>query len=261
MKVKINEKKLVKFNLYMSCVLLVAFVLMLVATTVAYFSDTQKMTNTFTSGNVQLMLSEAAVKPDANGNLIEDPNSTRIFGSDTNTVHNYGCVFPGQSIFKDPTIANTGDDDEWIAAKVTLTDGAGDLTRIMGYEGYEDIDIEILLSGGLLAENVHVGTWNGIEYVCHNDRYAMIQIPDPSNSKFEFYFLMLQPLKKGESVVLFDHISFPEKWSGEAMQNIADLKIEIQAYGVQTYQLDSCLAAMTKAFPTHFPFQQYVNKP
>ena len=89
----------------------------------------------------------------------------------------------------------------------------------------------------------------------------MIQIPDPSNSKFEFYFLMLQPLKKGESVVLFDHISFPEKWSGEAMQNIADLKIEIQAYGVQTYQLDSCLAAMTKAFPTHFPFQQYVNKP
>ena len=78
MKVKINEKKLVKFNLYMSCVLLVAFVLMLVATTVAYFSDTQKMTNTFTSGNVKLMLSEAAVKPDANGNLtLTAPDSGR----------------------------------------------------------------------------------------------------------------------------------------------------------------------------------------
>ena len=260
MKIKVDEKKIVKFNLYMSCILLLLFILMLVATTVAYFSDTSKVTNTFTSGNVRLALSESAVKPDANGNLIMDADSPRIFGSETNTVHNYGSVFPGQSIYKDPTIRNTGDDAEWIAAKVTLTDGAGDLTRIMGYEGYEDIDIEVLLSGGLLDESIHVGTWNGIGDVCYNDRYAMIQIPNPAEDKFEFFFLMLRPLQPGEEVVLFDHISFPDIWNSEAMRNIADLKIEIQAFGVQAYQLDSCLLAMTEAFPDHFPFEEYVDK-
>ena len=255
-----KEKKIIKFNLYMSCVLLLAFVCMLVATTVAYFSDTKKVTNTFTSGNVRLVLSEAAVKPDGNGNLVEDPDSLRIYGSD-DTVHNYGSVFPGQSIYKDPTIRNTGDDAEWIAAKVTITDGAGDLTRIMGYEGYEDIDIEVLLSGGLLDETVHVGEWNGMEDVCYNDNYAMIQIANPAESKFEFFFLMLEPVNPGieNSVVLFDHIIFPGEWDSQDMQNLADLKIQIEAFGVQTYQLDSCLVAMTEAFPDHFPFEEYIS--
>ena len=134
----------------------------------------------------------------------------------------------------------------------------GELAAILEEE--ERRRIEVLLSGGLLDESIHVGTWNGIRDVCHNDRYAMIQIPNPAEDKFEFFFLMLRPLQPGEEVVLFDHISFPDIWNSEAMRNIADLKIEIQAFGVQAYQLDSCLLAMTEAFPDHFPFEEYVDK-
>lgn len=247
-----KEQKIIKFNLYMSCVLLGVFLLMLVGTTVAYFSSTRQMTNTFTSGNVEIALSEAAVKKDASGNLVEDTEARRIFGNADATINDYGRVRPGQSIFKDPTVTNTGDDAEWIAVKVILTDAAGDLTKVMGYEGYEDIDIEILLSGGLLDETVHFGTWNGIPDVCHNDRYAMIQVPHAAEGKFEFFFLLLQPLEPGESVVIFDHVSFPGEWNNTEMQHLTNLKIDVQAFGVQTLDLDTCQEAMTEAFPEHF---------
>lgn len=248
-----NEKKIIKFNLYMSVILLLILVFMFTGATVAYFTSTKQATATFTSGNVEITLSEASVKKDMSGNLVEDTKEPRIFGLAEETVINdYGKIYPGMSIYKDPTITNIGDEPEWIAAKVTLTDGAGSLTKVMGYEGYESIDIEVLLSGGLLDENVHFGTWNGIENVCHNDRYAMIQIPNATQGEYEFYFLLLQPISVGESVLLFDQINFPKEWNDTEMQELVDLKIHVQAFGVQTLQLESCLQAMTEAFPEHF---------
>lgn len=247
-----NERKIIKFNLYLSFILLCSLIIVLVASTIAYFSSTKQVTNTFTSGSVDLVLSEAAVKRTESGDLVEDLSQMRIFGNADATFNNYGRVYPGQSIFKDPTITNTGSNPEWIAAKVILTDGAGNLTKIMGYEGYEDIDIEILLSGGLLDETVHFGLWNGIEDVCHNDHYAMIQVADAQAGTYEFIFLLLEPIAPGESVVVFDHIVFPEEWNNQEMQHLSEFAIHVQAFGVQLTDLDNCLDAMTSAFPEHF---------
>ena len=250
-----HTQKIVKFNLYMSCILLAVFVLMFIGVTIAYFSDRVQSAATFTSGNVKITLSEAAVKKDEHGNLVEDPDQPRVFGTVEDVVVNdYGRVYPGMTIYKDPTVTNTGDTPEWIAVKVTLTDGAGDLHKIMGYTGYAEIDIERLLQGGLLDEHVDVEEWNGIADVCVNDRYAMIQVADSAAGKYEFYFLMLQPVEVGESVKVFDQVVFDQMWTGEHMQQLAELKVHVQAFGVQTFQMDDCLKAMTSAFPEHFPF-------
>jgi len=249
-----KEQKIVKFNLYTSCVLLVAFVLMLIGVTIAYFTDTKQASNTFTAGNVKIALSEAAVKQDEIGNYSEDTNAPRIFGGTEDIINSNNTIYPNQYIFKDPTVTNIGNVPEWTAIKVTLIDGSGDLTKIMGYEGYEDIDIEILLSGGLLDETVHFGSWNGIENVCYNDRYAMIQVPNAGEDTFEFYFIMLSPLQVDETVVVFDEIHFPSEWGNEEMENLGQLKIKVQAFGAQTFELESCFEAMTKSFPEHFNF-------
>lgn len=249
-----KTEKIIKFNLWASCILLVVFILMFVGTTIAFFSDRKQVTNTFTSGNVKIVLSESAVKDDGSGNLIADIEKPRIFGTADSATNDYGIIHPGQIIYKDPTITNSGNTEEWIAAKVTLYDGAGDLTEIMAYEGYEDLDIEIMLSGGLLDEKVHVHEWNGFSNVCLSDNYAMVQVPNASEGKFEFFFFMLKPVKSGESVVVFDHINIPAYWSGTEMQQLANLRIDIEAFGVQTYQLDSCFQAMAEAFPEHFNF-------
>jgi len=244
----------------MSGILLLVFMMMFVGASWAYFTSTKQATATFTAGNVEIMLSEAAVKPDAAGNLIEDTERPRLFGKVEDVVVNdYGRVYPGMSIFKDPTITNTGSSPEWIAAKVTFTDGAFDLHKIMGYSGYEEIDIEQLLGGGLLDETVAVENWNGIEDVCVNDRYAMIQVADTTEGKYEFFFLMLQPVEVGESVTIFDKVIFNQMWNNDHMRELAELKIHVQAYAVQTFQMEDCLQAMTSAFPDHFPFQSDIK--
>ena len=249
-----KTQKVIKFNLYMSCILLGVLVLMLVGVTFAYFSSTRQVTNTFTAGNVEIALSEAAVKRDAQGNLVEDSNADRIYGTANAKTNDYGRVYPGQTVYKDPTVTNTGDNPEWVAVKVTMTDGAGDINSIIGYPGYEEIDIELLLSGGLLEEKVHFHTWNGIPDVGLSDNYAMIQKASVADGRYEFYFLMLKPLEPGKSVTIFDHINFDREWSNSDMQQLSDFTIHVQAFGVQTLDLDSCFDAMTEAFPTHFDF-------
>ena len=249
-----NERKALKFNLVMTSVLLVLLILFLIGTTIAYFFDTKQSSAVMTSGNVKITLSEAAVKR-VGDNLVPDPDQPRIFGgSGETTINDYGAIYPAQSIYKDPTVTNTGDNPEWVAVKVTLTDGDGDLTKVMGYEGYEELDIKTLLSGALLDETTHYGTWNNIPDVSYNDDFAMVQVADAAEGVYEFYFLMINPLEVGDSVVVFDHIDIPAEWNNTEMKELASLKIQIQAYGVQTTALDSCLKAMTEAFPSEFNF-------
>ncbi len=250
-----SGKKTVKVNLYAICVLLLVVSLAFVGVSYAYFTSARELSTTLTSGAVRITLSEAAVKADGSGDLVEDPASPRIVGkAGHEVVNDYGHVGPGMRIYKDPTITNTGTVPAWVAAKVTLTDGNGDLHRLMGYPGYDEIDIEQLLTGALLDETVHVREWNGIADVCVNDHYAMIQVSSHATGTYEFFFLILQPVDVGGSVTIFDEVVFDPMWSNAEMQELANLKIHVQAFGVQTYQLDSCLQAMVEAFPEHFPF-------
>lgn len=247
-----KQRKLIKFNMISCCVILAVFFVMLVGTTIAYFSDRKQTTNTFTAGNAKIELSEAAVKRDAVGNLVEDPDKDRILGGYSEVVNDYGTVYPGQSVYKDPTIKNIGSDAEWIAAKVILRDGPGDLHALLGYEGYTEIDIGDFLTGGLLSESNFVDTWNGISSVRQNENYAMVQRAHPNQGVYEFYFFILKPVAKGDAVTIFEQVVFPSWWNNTEMQHLADLKIDVQAFGVQTFQLESCVKAMTEAFPEHF---------
>ena len=253
---KINEKSIIKFNIYMSFILLMVFVLMFVCVTVAYFTSTQKMEVTYTAGNVKISLSEAAVKKDDLGNWVEDKDKDRIFGDPEKAeISKDVTIYPGQTIWKDPTIKNIGDDAEWVAGKVTIVDGAGDLTQIMGYDGTSGaIDIKVLLSGGLVSEKATPVSWNGISNVRVGDRYAMVQVPNAEKGIYEFYFFVRDPVPKDGSVKLFEKIGFPAGWTNTEMDHLTELEINVKAYGVQTAGMESCFKAMTTAFPDHFKF-------
>lgn len=227
-------------------------VLMFAATTIAYFSDTAQITNTLTTGDVSIELTEAAVKRDDGGNLVENPDAPRIKGGVDTTVRDYGVIYPGISVFKDPTIKNTGDNSAWIAAKITFTDGGGEIHKVIGYEGFPGIDMRVLLNGAMLEERTHFGRWNGIDNVRYNDNYAIVQKADVGLGEYSFLVFIQKPVAPGEEVVLFDNFSVPADWTNEQMQEFAELKIHIQAFGVQMFDLDSCYEAMTNAFPTYF---------
>ena len=229
-----------------------------VGRTIAFFTDSKASTGVFTLGNVYISLTEAHVKSDGRGNLVEDTERGRVEGADTTengapNVHNYGVVSPGQSIHKDPTITNTGDVKAWVAFKVSLEDGIGDIHKLYGYDEDSDkIDIERLLSGALLEETVHVGTWMGNEFTCYNDNYAMVQVSNRYAGTYDFYFIMLRQLAPGESVEVFDTLTIDAEFNNSEMREFKEFRITVRAYAVQTNGFESCYEAMTTAFPTHF---------
>ncbi len=246
--------RLLKNKLLVCNILLCVSILLLIGTTIAHFTDSSEITNTLTAGNVSIKLTEAAVKKSNLGHLVEDTSADRIEGAEGSVVHDYGVVFPGQEIYKDPTIENDGSEDAWIAATVVFNDGGGDLHRIYGYDGDPGIDIELILKGGLLDEDVHVGTWNGIHKVCHNENYAMAQVPNPTENEYTFYFFFNKKFVSGESAMLFDTLYIDEFLNGEALNELKDLKITVRAFGVQTGGFETCFDAMTTAFSEYFSF-------
>lgn len=228
----------------------VCLVAVIANTTLAYFTDSQQSEGVFTAGGVYIELSEAATKVGDGGNLVEDTESARIVGAalDAATVHDYGRVYPGMTIHKDPTIKNVGDDAAWIAAKIILRDGVGDIHSLYGIDGSDDLNIYDLLSGGLLTESCHVGLWNGIEDVAYNDHFAMVQKSSHQAGVYEFYIFVSAALAKDESVELFDTLTFHPMFGNEQMKEFKEFSITVQAFAVQTFGFDSCFDAMIGAF-------------
>ena len=244
-----------KFKI-LSLVLAASFIAIAAGGSIAFFTDSKETTGVFTAGNVYIELSEAAVMNDAMGNMVADPSKDRIVGNEIGdgnpVINDYGILFPGKTITKDPTIKNIGDSPAWVAAKVIIKDGAGDVHNVLGYDGYDEIDIERLLTGGLLDETVHVDTWNGIEDVCFNDNYAMVQAADRANGTYEFYFIMLNTLAKDESVLIFDTMQMHPMLDNEHMKEFGELTITVQAFAVQSFGFSDCYSAMNAAFGEHF---------
>lgn len=233
-------------------VILLLSVFMFVQATLAYFSSEVTTSATITAGSVEILLSESAVKHDSLGNLIEDPDSPKIYGSASGTVHDYGIVFPGQTIFKNPTIRNIGTNDAYIAAKMSITDGDGDIHRVIGFPDFDHIDITMMFGGGLFNESAHFGTWNGLENVTYNDNFAMLQIPDRAHGKYDVYFFILKPLTHDEYVTLFDTMFFIPEFTSEEMIEFSDLRVDIYGFGVQTSGFETCFDAMLGALPDYF---------
>jgi predicted ribosomally synthesized peptide with SipW-like signal peptide len=247
-----------KFKIIAITLALSALISACISGSIAYFTDSKSSTSVYTAGNVYIQLSEAAVKLDNGGNLIENTEADRIMGGEINengasVVHDYGVIFPGQTIYKDPTIKNVGSSDAWVAGKVIVEDGECDIFDLYKYSDlYQEIDIEGFLSGGLLAEPARVGTWNGIEDVCYNENFALIPHGNRAAGVYEFFFIILKPLASGDSVTLFDHFYVDGSFNNIEMQQFRELKITVQAFAVQKFGFDSCYKAMNEAFANHF---------
>ena len=248
--------KLKKSHIVAIALLLCVAMIAAAGGTLAYFTDDREITNVFTAGNVYISLTEAAVIDDGTGNLVEDATQPRVEGvainSTEDAMHDYGRLYPGKTMHKDPTIKNTGEDDAWIAAKIILNDGAGDINHIYGFPNSQYLDLSLLLSGGLLDSGLYYGEWNGIQDVHYNDTCAIIQVPNVATGNYEFYFFILAEQHSGDEVELFDTMYILSDFNNSEMQELAELRITVQAFAVQTFGFADCYTAMTQAFSDHF---------
>lgn len=240
------------------CVAMLAIAI--VGGTMAYFTDTQAQTNTFTAGNVSISLTEAVVEKvddptaDNYGDLVALADGSRTAGN-----QDYGKLYPGQNIVKDPTIVNTGSEDAYIAAKIVVTDGAGDIYKLIG-SGYMGLlRIDQMVSGGIVkANDTQKANYNGLSAnglpVYGDDTYSVYQVGDMANGTYTFYIFFEKPQAAGDAVVLFENFFINAGWDNEEMAELKELSVQIQAFATQEYGFKDCFTAMTTAFPNEFNF-------
>ena len=97
-----------KKSILMAAIAVMLVAVLVVGGTLAYFTDTKTATNTFTVGDVKIKLDESNVN---------DPSGDRV------TSNEYTGMLPGIQYKKDPVVTNTGKNDAYVRAVVTIENG------------------------------------------------------------------------------------------------------------------------------------------
>lgn len=212
------KKKLLIMSVAM--VLVCAFA---VGMTIAYLTSTDEVVNTFTVGNVQIKLDEAAVNPD--GTLV--PNADRV------KANSYKLI-PGHTYTKDPTVTVLrGSESSYIKMTVTFTK-ADALDAIFAPNG---ADLTSIFNGYNPANWIYKG--NTEDTVANTRTY-------------EFWYKDAVPATT-ENVALdalFDSITVPRTITNEQLATIADMTITVNAYAIQADGFTTPEAAWA-AYPTN----------
>ena len=187
--------------------------------TMAYLTDKDSATNTFTVGHVDIFLDETDVD-----------DSTE--GKDRDTANEYHLI-PGESYTKDPMITlKAGSENAYVYMGVTVT----------GLEG---------LKKTFTAEEYYAGDVFLLENLCkYTD--AEGNVVDGFNNEWTFkefkdgtYYFAYNKLVEGsktadvEVPVLFDEIYVPgEGVTNDNIDNLANVKITATGYAIQASGFD-----------------------
>ncbi len=173
--------------------------------TMAYLTDQETVTNTFTVGQVHITMDEAKVYADG----------TPIEGADR-VLENEYHLLPGHTYTKDPTIHVAANSEEsYIFVKLEIVDNA-DLVTALEAHG---LDLE--LKNFLLGYNPEL--WTIIDTV----------EKDGTKIYYAYYKTTVAKSEVVQNIVLFEQIKVPGEFNNTDMLNIADLKVNVTAYAVQ----------------------------
>ena len=190
------------------CILAVA----VIGATMAYFTDTDSKTNTFTFGKVDIDLTEDSTKSDdgtvKGGEVIRDKDGN-VTGID------YGKVLPGLVYSKIPTVKVK---DDSLPAYVVIT---ATIPTIYDWDGLFN------------------GTFDDVHFNMKKERVGENTI---------YYFYAIEPVQPGESVTPFTEV----KINPALTQNDVAEKFDmvINAYAIQTDGFSSTGEAFAAAFTT-----------
>ena len=210
-------------------------VLLLVAAvvggTLAYFTDTDSATNTFTVGNVDIELDEAAVSYEG-GNWVA--------GTERVQSNTYEKVYPGAVIPKDPTVHNVGSNSAYVRVKVNIDPGFNLLTLYGVLGGDTTPDAYPTWFKAFFGNSI------GSDWVI-TDPFDSSDLGDwffggrPSDITFELTYTKI--LEAGESTSpVFTEITLLPQWEHEDFETFgidrSGFKVDVVAEAIQADSFD-----------------------
>ena len=213
-----------KKKIFVIALAVCVFVLSIVGSSVAYFTDVEEATNVFTAGDVNITLTYADNVANA------DDNSAPVIDL-TNEK-----VYPGQNFDIDATITNIGSEKAYVGAIITLTDD--ELAQFVTLSGDTDnypVAVSQLLVG--LATN----------------GCTVKPVVSADNKTLTIYVVKTDALNNkdatdGKACTLFTDVLIPYTWDNAEMKAFSGLQLKVTAYATQTGGFENAEQALCTAF-------------
>lgn len=238
-------------------ILLAATAVMLVAAMsiggmLAYFTDEDSAVNTFTSGKVDITLTETS-------EASEGVNAGTPIAGEKGFSYK---VYPGQSYAKKPVITVASDsEDAYLVATVTISNKAGLYAAFRSENAPADVVKDWglslagagkLVSGGISDYTAEPATWQGLAGTMLKDSdgedYAFISYAETDDAIVYTYWFIDTVTAGQEMPALFTQVNIPEEFDNDEMAAIKDTTITINAYAVQAVGFDNAKTAYEAAF-------------
>ena len=186
--------------------------------TMAYLTDTQTVTNTFTVGSVAIALNEADVKPDGS---YETDHNKRVHG---NEYH----LLPGHTYIKDPTVTvNAGSEDAYVRMIVTVEN----IDQLMNALPESGTTAKYYGTDGTFLLQMLCGGWN--PDIWQYEGYNESSDRKTGNYEFRYYQAVAKSINATVLDDLFETITVPGEIDNDHIAYLKDVKIIVNAHAIQ----------------------------
>jgi len=237
--------------------LLLCAVLMVTASvfgTLAYLTDTEAVTNTFTVGSVGIQLDEAKVNED--GTYVTDHDNRTEDGENEGNLYH---LLPGHTYYKDPTVTVDAKSEDAYVRMMVKVEGLASLKEAMPKAKFPEFyNGDLFLLQNLCVDKDGNLTWDnnvwqyktfhtsGTYADCYEFRYV-------GNQKGENDVLLKNGIvvKSDSATVLpdlFTHITVPGAVDNTGIAKLANVKIVVTAHAIQADGFNNNQDAAWSAF-------------
>lgn len=196
---------------------LVAMMCVTMFSTLAYLTDRESVTNTFTVGDVNITVDEAKVNTDG----------TPVVGADR-VIENKYHLIPGQTYTKDPTMTVLKNSEESYVRMIVKINCLKELDKI--FDPYAGSVITSIFGG-----------YDGATWVYKTETR------DTVNNTITYEFRYKETVKNSDAdntlKPLFESITLPGAITKEQLETIKDLQIVVEGHAIQKVGFDNADAA------------------
>lgn len=224
---KTNTKKKLKASIVTLCALILVFAS--VVGTLAYLTDYETVTNTFTVGKVDITLDEAKV--DADGHMLTGEDASRVTGNSYQLI-------PGRTIDKDPTVTVKGDSEAcYVRMIVQVTNYSKMVEAFEFYDGTDGKPCYYLNTNEENMVLLHelVGGWL-------NETWAFSSF-NKDNGTYEFRYVKTDTVAESQTdtvlAPLFTTVTIPGILTNSEMQALQTVEITVTAHAIQAEGFDN----------------------
>lgn len=212
---KKNSKKIVIGALSICLVAAMA-----IGGTMAFLTDSEDVTNTFSVGDLDITLTEPKWDDDTDGKEL----------------------VPGDTEEKDPTITAV-DGDSYMRVIMSVQDKDG--TAITDKDRLDLILQTIRYSAPALSEDNSYSTAELADYETVNSNFSLVADKSSSDTNVTgvYYYNYSDVLAEGDKVTLFTNVVIPNDWNQTQLQTLGEYQIVIQAQAIQTENFENAAAA------------------